>query len=457
VEPTMKTKKQKNVSVTIFQAIADRLAAKLPRKTKPFFLSLLLGALLAVARRRTVTTWLQAAQISDDFRQAFYHIPNIGRKSKILFDDIFDQILEKLGPALAMATFIRIVLDDSPTKRYGKKIEGAGYHHNPTPGRTNAKHCFGHSWVVAVLVVTHPIFGEISLPIAAELYLRQKEIDKLNEKYARKFKTKTTIVVEMVKRLVPKFKGVDKPIEIIVDGGYAKDTVLLPLKELDNVVTITRLRRDAALFTIPPKPKKRGKGRPKVYGDRIDMKAKVASNRGWHNVECRQYGQVVTKKVKWFTAATKLTKGQPVKVVIVKEDEKTWVPLMSTDARMEVKEILESYGIRFGIEEVFKDLKEVWGWGKQELRLLESNEAATTLNMLLFSMTELSTWDRSSEELVDRRFRPWDDSTRRPSHADRRNFLRYSILANEFNAVLDLSFMPKKIINAVKRLLSLAA
>lgn len=70
------------------------------------------------------------------------------------------------------------------------------------------------------------------------------------------------------------------------------------------------------------------------------------------------------------------------------------MPLISTDATMDVKEILESYGVRFGIEETFKDLKDVWGWGKQELRLLESNEAATALNMLLYDMTELSIWDR---------------------------------------------------------------
>jgi len=27
-----------------------------------------------------VTQWLRGAQVSDDDRQAFYHIPNIGRK-----------------------------------------------------------------------------------------------------------------------------------------------------------------------------------------------------------------------------------------------------------------------------------------------------------------------------------------------------------------------------------------
>ena len=51
------------------------------KKSQQESISLLLGALLAVARRRTVThQWLWAAQISDNFREAFYHIPNIGRK-----------------------------------------------------------------------------------------------------------------------------------------------------------------------------------------------------------------------------------------------------------------------------------------------------------------------------------------------------------------------------------------
>jgi hypothetical protein len=72
VEPTMKTKDERKQTVTIFQTIAERLAEKLPTRTKPFFLALLLGALLAIARRRTVTKWLQAAQISDDFRQAVF-------------------------------------------------------------------------------------------------------------------------------------------------------------------------------------------------------------------------------------------------------------------------------------------------------------------------------------------------------------------------------------------------
>jgi hypothetical protein len=380
---------------------------------------------------------------------------NIGRNMPALFDEMLNIILTQLADVIATASSIRIVLDDTPTKRYGRKIEGAGYHYNPIPGKTNATKCYGHRWVVAALVVTHPLFGEVSFPIDAALYLRQKEIAKLEAKYNRKFKKKTELVVEIVKRLVSKFKEFEKTIEIIIDGGYARETVLVPLGKLDNVITITRLRRDAAVFDLPPQPTGQ-RGRPRVKGGQIDLKSMVESEEDWEMIECQLYGQMQTKRVKSFVAVSKLTKWKPVRVVIIKEDEGTWVPLMCTDISRTATEIWESYGVRFGIEEMFKDLKEIWGWGKQEVRLLERNEAATAMNLSLFSMTELATWDRSQAELVDRSCSPWDDKDRRPSHSDRRNFLRREIMANELNAVMDWNFTPSKIDSLLERLMQFA-
>ena len=156
-------------------------------------------------------------------------------------------------------------------------------------------------------------------------------------------------------------------------------------------------------------------------------------------------------------ATSRLTRGKPIRVVLVKENDKTWLPLISTDAEMSVVEILESDAVRFGMEEMFKDVKDVWGWGKQELRKLESNEAATTMNMLLFGMTELSTWERLQEELVDRSGCPWNDGERRPSHADRRNFLRRAILAKDFYEALRGARLTTKIIRTLEKLRRLAA
>ena len=72
---------------------------------------------------------------------------------------------------------------------------------------------------------------------------------------------------------------------------YAKDTALVPLGELKDVVAVTRLRCDAALYEVPDVPVKRGRGRPKKYGDKIDVQSMIASQEGWQFVEYQQYGQ----------------------------------------------------------------------------------------------------------------------------------------------------------------------
>ena len=56
-------------------------------------------------------------------------------------------------------------LDDTPTKRYGPHVEGAGVHHNPTPGPAGQKFLYGHVWVTLALLVRHPLWGAIGLPL----------------------------------------------------------------------------------------------------------------------------------------------------------------------------------------------------------------------------------------------------------------------------------------------------
>jgi len=72
-------------------------------------------------------------------------------------------------------------------------------------------------------------------------------------------------------------------------------------------------------------------------------------------------------------------------------------------------------------------------------------------------MTELATWDRSHGELVDCKCSPWDDADRRPSHADRRNFLRRALVAKELNDALRWSAIPEKIRTTQEELRRLAA
>ena len=73
-------------------------------------------------------------------------------------------------------------IDDSPTKRFGPRVEAANIHHNPTPGPGDGDWLYGHNWVCLAMLLRHRLFGIIALPLLSRLYVRQIDIDKLKQR-----------------------------------------------------------------------------------------------------------------------------------------------------------------------------------------------------------------------------------------------------------------------------------
>ena len=416
-------------------------------------LPILLSGILFATGRRTVASWLRAAGISTDWSDYYYFIAAVGRKTQ----PIATRLLILLLRRLPSEDHILLALDDTPTKRYGPKVQGAGIHHNPTPGPADAEFLYGHIWVTVAWVVRHPLWGTIGLPLRALLYVRQKDIAKLPEKFGWRFVTKLQqghalafwawqIVAEAGKRLW-----------IVADGAYAKRPFLRPLRTL-GIVVISRLRKDARLSDLPREPKRgqrRGVGRPRTYGkNRISLAKRAAAKRGWRVLECRQYNKLVTKPYKTFLATYRPACGM-IRVVIVQEPDGCEF-FFSTDPNMSVREILEAFADRSAIEQVFHDIKEVWGVGKQQVRHLWANIGAYHLSLWMHTLVELWAWDKSKAQICDRRDSPWDDPSRRPSHADRRKALQRMILHHEYLSLLHCQGAARKLAAFARQLLKMA-
>ena len=74
---------------------------------------------------------------------------------------------------------------------------------------------------------------------------------------------------------------------------------------------------------------------------------------------------------------------------------------------------------RWAIEQNYHDLKEVERVGEVQLRRVWANVGALNLGLWVHTLTEVWGWDRSKESLSDRGDRPWDDASRRSSHAEK--------------------------------------
>ena len=101
---------------------------------------------------------------------------------------------------------------------------------------------------------------------------------------------------------------------------------------------------------------------------------------------------------------------------------------------MTVVAILEAMADRGALEQLFKDVEEVWGAGQQQVRNVYASIGAFTVNLVLYSVVEVWAWSRDEEALVDRSRCPWDQEERRPSHADKRKALQWLILREEIRA-----------------------
>src|SRR5437588_9055371 len=148
---------------------------------EPLFLGLLLSH-----GRRTATTWFRAGGIADDFRRAYTLLGSLGRSkvptcAGLLFRDLRGTI--DPGPRWLLA------LDDTPTRRYGPCVEGAGLHHNPTPGPSNQKFLYGHVWVTTAWVVRHPQWHTLALPLLADLYIREVDLPRIDPDHRPPFVT----------------------------------------------------------------------------------------------------------------------------------------------------------------------------------------------------------------------------------------------------------------------------
>ena len=377
-----------------------------------------LGEVLARGRR-TVAGGIRAAGLSTQFRSCYTAVAAAGKKA------------DKIAAQLLIAVI------------------------KPLVSRSGSAYVYGHVFVVLALLVKHKAWGVIALPLLARLSVRKTDLPSIDPKHRPEFRTKLDMGVELLRWASNLLKSLGQPIWVVVDGAYAKAPFLKPAMALGMTV-VSRLRKDAALWSVPGPRRKGQRGRPRIYGaDRIDLAKRAGQRRGWTTGTFDLYGKSTIKRYKPFPA-TWGPVGGVIRVVLV--DEPTgWIAYFCTDVSASVADILTTVADRFSLEITFRDCKEIVGAGQQQVRFVWANIGAFPICVWTFTMTEAWAWSRTDQELVDRSTSPWDTPSRRPRHADKRRAWRREMLGEEIRAVLRPGVTEAEIQAAAERLLSLAA
>ena len=257
-------------AVLALQAVMDRRIA--------FQLTIIVAGMLLADDRRTASAWFVASGVQDDWARFYDCLISIGRMSAKLATVVLGLVVQRLAPG----SRILMGLDDSPTTRYGKHVEGAGVHHNPTPGLADGEWLYGHNWVTLAKLATHPVWGVVALPLWSMLYVCKIDVPKLAEKYDWEFRTKHQLGVELLTWFMKAIRvlGVEAKVWLAVDGAYATRPFLKPTLAL-GIVVVSRLRKDANLRDLPPQDSHGNR----IYGkNKISLAKRAGHREGWNTI-----------------------------------------------------------------------------------------------------------------------------------------------------------------------------
>lgn len=274
-------------------------------------------------------------------------------RPEVFFRALLDLIIQTFG-----LTQLLIVVDDTLCPKWGKHIFGTGsfFDHvrRPRPG-----FIWGHNWVVLAVVVR--LFGvPVALPFWIALYRSEKSCAK------GEFRTRLQIVAEVLKTVQ---SWVPLGISLLADGAYNNKSLLLPLTQM-KIFLVSRLRLDAVLRRDPPKRRGKKRGRKPRYGARLPKLKKIArSSQGWSRIWVDIYGKHVRLKIKSFDAWWPKA-GVKIRIVITRDPDGKRKPcyLCSTDLSLAPKQIIERFSLRWSIEQLFSDAKQLMGLNSAEVR-----------------------------------------------------------------------------------------
>lgn len=324
---------------------------------------------------------------------------------------------------------VTLALDDTLFHRSGRKVNGAGCWRDAV--RSTQKHivyAWGLNLVVLTLQIQPPWGGEpLGLPI--NMRLHRKNSDTLIE-----------LAEQMIQEVSQWFP--DRRFRVVGDGFYAS----LAGKLLGKTTIISRMRRDANLYNLPPKRHTKQRGRPRKRGKKLAKLEKMAAHiQNWQTITFRQRGKtakrlVYTRVVLWYTVS-----HSPVLLVISRDPagkEKDDF-FFTNEVTMTAAEVLECYNDRWAIEDTFKNTKQLLGGQQPQTFKGKGPERAAGLSLWLYSVVWL--W-YLKQKPAHRTFRvqPWYCQKAMPSFADAIACLRRQLWRERINRMFGNSAVHDK-------------
>ena len=170
---------------------------------------------------------------------------------------------------------------------------------------------------------------------------------------------------------------------IIFDRGFAWRKVFTLALKLGHHL-LCRAKSNAVFYHLPKPPKHPQRGRPRKYGDRLDIR-----RLRYKDIDINGNTYSITTKI----VRTKMCDAE-VRLVVIRNRPKVSKPyryfcVFTTDLTLEIPKIVTYYRQRWQIETAFRDVKQHFGFETYRLKSRKSINRFVQLSFVAASLTKL--------------------------------------------------------------------
>ncbi|MFZ3084883.1 transposase [Rhodoferax ferrireducens] len=249
-----------------------------------------------------------------------------------------------------VGTRLVCLADGIKAPKEGKCMPGVKLLHQESQNNTKPEYIMGHSFQALSLLV-HASGGQaVAVPLTSRIH----------EGLVFSNRDSRTLLDKLVALLLSITLIWSRPVVLVADAYYASAKVITPLLNNGHHL-VTRAKSNAVAYLPPPKVTNPGKGRPRIYGEKVRLKDIAADDSAFTSAPSPVYGD--TDVMVRFRVLDLLWKpvGRIVRFCIVHHPVRGTIFLLSTDTSLTALEILQLYGYRFKIELGFRQAVHVIG------------------------------------------------------------------------------------------------